>query len=250
MSSRLAAVALQQGDASSLAEDAEWRMDRLLHTVRKSNQSGTKRSSSKKRRGGGSGGRDANTSLSSYARGRHAVGSLRGSASLDLSSANASAGGLFGRAGHARSPDRAARLRVAKLQETYQRSFTGIEACNKDGISVLDTLIESSLEASEHARPNTLGIRNGAALMTTDGTVFTGCNVESNTNGLCVSAERTAILKAVSEGKTEFLVRGMDGAGGRGGREITWGVGGGGSEEEEERRRRSRGGGHTWVAFE
>lgn len=40
----------------------------------------------------------------------------------------------------------------------------------------------------------------GAALLCADGTVFTGCNVENAAFGSTICAERTAILKAVSEG--------------------------------------------------
>lgn len=40
----------------------------------------------------------------------------------------------------------------------------------------------------------------GAALLCRDGTVFTGCNVESAAYGSTICAERTALLKAVSEG--------------------------------------------------
>ena len=45
----------------------------------------------------------------------------------------------------------------------------------------------------------------GAALECADGTVFTGCNVENSSLGCTICAERTAIVKAVSEGRREFL---------------------------------------------
>ena len=44
----------------------------------------------------------------------------------------------------------------------------------------------------------------GAAVMSTDGSIYTGCNVENASYPLCVCAERNAIAKAVSEGKTTF----------------------------------------------
>lgn len=44
----------------------------------------------------------------------------------------------------------------------------------------------------------------GAALLTADGSIYTGCNVENTSYGLCICAERTAICKAVSEGHQEF----------------------------------------------
>lgn len=43
----------------------------------------------------------------------------------------------------------------------------------------------------------------GAALLCQDGRVFTGCNVENAAFGSTICAERTALLKAVSEGCRE-----------------------------------------------
>ena len=45
----------------------------------------------------------------------------------------------------------------------------------------------------------------GAALLTEDGEVYTGCNIENAAFGPGNCAERTAIFKAVSEGKRDFL---------------------------------------------
>lgn len=45
----------------------------------------------------------------------------------------------------------------------------------------------------------------GAALLASDGTVFTGCNIENASFGLTNCAERTALFKAVSEGHREFV---------------------------------------------
>lgn len=47
----------------------------------------------------------------------------------------------------------------------------------------------------------------GAAIACADGTVFTGCNVENAAYGSCICAERTALVKAVSEGHRDDLVR-------------------------------------------
>lgn len=44
----------------------------------------------------------------------------------------------------------------------------------------------------------------GAALLTTDGEIFTGCNVENASFGASICAERCAVLKAISEGYTSF----------------------------------------------
>ena len=44
----------------------------------------------------------------------------------------------------------------------------------------------------------------GAALLCRDGAVFTGCNVENAAFGSTICAERTALLKAVSEGHRDY----------------------------------------------
>ncbi len=58
----------------------------------------------------------------------------------------------------------------------------------------------------------------GAALELADGTIVTGCNIESASYGLTVCAERVAIFKAVSEGRRGFtrlaVVADASGAGG------------------------------------
>ncbi len=46
----------------------------------------------------------------------------------------------------------------------------------------------------------------GAALMTADGLVITGCNVENASYGLTMCAERVALLKALSDGHRDFAM--------------------------------------------
>lgn len=48
------------------------------------------------------------------------------------------------------------------------------------------------------------GFQVGAALLCTDGTVFTGVNVENSSYGATICAERTAFVKAISVGKRDF----------------------------------------------
>ncbi len=44
----------------------------------------------------------------------------------------------------------------------------------------------------------------GAALRATDGTVYSGCNVENAAYPATICGERTALVKAVSEGRRDF----------------------------------------------
>lgn len=54
----------------------------------------------------------------------------------------------------------------------------------------------------------------GAALLTVDGKLFTGCNIENATYGATNCAERTAIFKAVSEGYKDFAAIAIVSSGG------------------------------------
>ncbi|HOK40921.1 MAG TPA: cytidine deaminase [bacterium] len=65
-------------------------------------------------------------------------------------------------------------------------------------------LIKKAKEAREKAYAPYSKYKVGAALLTTDGKIFTGCNVENASYGLTNCAERTAIFKAVSEGAKKF----------------------------------------------
>jgi len=65
-------------------------------------------------------------------------------------------------------------------------------------------LINIAVEASEKAYAPYSKFAVGAALECDDGTVFTGCNIENAAYGCTNCAERTAVFKAVSEGKREF----------------------------------------------
>jgi cytidine deaminase len=66
------------------------------------------------------------------------------------------------------------------------------------------TWIEAAKAAREFAHAPFSNFKVGAALHTRSGKIFTGCNVENASYGLTLCAERTAIVKAVSEGEKEF----------------------------------------------
>src|SRR5688500_8879206 len=52
--------------------------------------------------------------------------------------------------------------------------------------------------------------RVGAAVLMTSGNVFSGCNVENASFGLCNCAERTAIFTAVAGGEREIIAVAID----------------------------------------
>jgi cytidine deaminase len=67
-----------------------------------------------------------------------------------------------------------------------------------------DELVKSALEALQNAYSPYSLVQVGAALRAKDGRIFTGCNVENASYGLTLCAERSAVMKAVSEGVREF----------------------------------------------
>lgn len=68
----------------------------------------------------------------------------------------------------------------------------------------LSALIEQAITAAQKAYVPYSHYHVGAALRTNDGTVFTGCNVENAAYPSGICAERTALVKAVSEGYRLF----------------------------------------------
>lgn len=68
----------------------------------------------------------------------------------------------------------------------------------------IDKLIALAKTASSMAYIPYSNFCVGAALVTEDDEVFLGCNIENASYGLSNCAERTAIFKAVSDGKRRF----------------------------------------------
>jgi cytidine deaminase len=65
-------------------------------------------------------------------------------------------------------------------------------------------LVEAAREALSAAYVPYSEYRVGAALLTADGTVFTGCNIENANYSNSLHAEEVAIAEAVKEGHHEF----------------------------------------------
>jgi cytidine deaminase len=76
-----------------------------------------------------------------------------------------------------------------------------------------DELIEQAVSVRQRAHAPESGFRVGAALLTADGSVFVGCNVENKSLGLTQCAERSAVTAAVAAGQHQFkqLVVASDG---------------------------------------
>lgn len=78
-----------------------------------------------------------------------------------------------------------------------------------------EALIRAALAARENAYTPYSHYHVGAALLAEDGEIITGCNVENATYGATCCAERTAVFKAISQGKRRFqtiaIVGGMEG---------------------------------------
>ena len=68
----------------------------------------------------------------------------------------------------------------------------------------IDQLIVEAKKAREKAYVPYSKFGVGAALLTTDGKVYQGCNIENAAFSMCNCAERTALFKAYSEGDRNF----------------------------------------------
>lgn len=73
-------------------------------------------------------------------------------------------------------------------------------------MSVIDDrqLVQAALDGSKNAYIPYSNYRVGAALQTANGEVFTGCNVENAGYSPTICAERTAFVKAISDGHQQF----------------------------------------------
>ena len=65
-------------------------------------------------------------------------------------------------------------------------------------------LLHAARRASIKAYAPFSKLKVGAAVLTANGHVYSGCNVENSSYGLTVCAERVAIFKAVSAGECEI----------------------------------------------
>lgn len=66
-------------------------------------------------------------------------------------------------------------------------------------------LVLAAMDARRYSYSPFSGFAVGAALLSEDGTVYTGCNIENSSYSPTLCAERCAVAKAVSEGKRRFI---------------------------------------------
>ncbi len=96
-------------------------------------------------------------------------------------------------------PNVAAATAIENFKEKRNKKFRLCHICGM-GDEKWAGLIEKAIEASKLAYCPYSKYAVGAALQTSEGVIFTGCNVENASYGLTICAERTALCKAISEG--------------------------------------------------
>lgn len=99
--------------------------------------------------------------------------------------------------------------RTRALKSKYENFVIGWTAAYCEvGMSNRDSdicdLVKLALKAKDASYSPYSNFKVGAALKTIDGSIFTGCNVEVVTMCGTICAERTAIVKAVSQGYRHF----------------------------------------------
>ncbi|KAH9925463.1 cytidine deaminase-like protein [Amylocystis lapponica] len=68
-----------------------------------------------------------------------------------------------------------------------------------------EDLIKAAFDAREYAYSRHSNFRVGAALLSIDGELIKGASIDNASHGATICAERTAIVKAVSEGTRKFV---------------------------------------------
>lgn len=75
--------------------------------------------------------------------------------------------------------------------------------------TIREKLIHNAKNALENSYDKYSKVKVGAAILTNDERIFSGCNIENISFGLTICAERVALFKAVSEGYKDFKAIGI-----------------------------------------
>jgi cytidine deaminase len=96
-----------------------------------------------------------------------------------------------------------------KIKDAQMQKTASVEKiCAPQKIDFnFNNLIELAKKAREYAYCPYSKFKVGAAVLAKNGKIYTGCNVENASYGLCNCAERTAIFKAVSEGEKGNFIK-------------------------------------------
>ena len=70
----------------------------------------------------------------------------------------------------------------------------------------IQELIQMAKQAADSAYAPYSKFKVGAALLTSSGITYSGCNVENASYGLSICAEQVAVVKAVSSGESKFKI--------------------------------------------
>ncbi len=100
---------------------------------------------------------------------------------------------------------------VMRTMEEKIMSEVGLQ--REDCMISDEELVKRATEAMEKAYAPYSNYKVGACLLSEDGRTFTGCNVENASYGATICAERTAVVKAVSEGARRFTAIAVVGSG-------------------------------------
>jgi len=92
----------------------------------------------------------------------------------------------------------------AKMRLMEDKVMADVSLPREGGFLTDEALFERAVAMLDMAYAPYSRFRVGACLLAEDGRVFTGCNIENASLGATICAERTAAVKAVSEGATRF----------------------------------------------